>query len=116
MLKLWLRQSLEHKQSRDPYNRLGPNRVDQTNVQAIVRMHVKGANGREKLFALAPKSGKSTMAPAIPATRPLVTKLLNYGPLSPDEQTALDQAGSSFREFASGEDMVLEGSFAGSAT
>jgi CRP-like cAMP-binding protein len=50
------------------------------------------------------------MAPTDYLTRTLVTKLLNYGPLSPDEETALEQAGSSLREFAAGEDMVQEGS------
>jgi len=50
------------------------------------------------------------MAPAAFSTRPLVTKLLNYGPLSLEEEKALDQAASSFREVVAGEDMVLEGS------
>jgi len=50
------------------------------------------------------------MAPAVFTIRPLVTKLLNYGPLSADEEQALDQASSSIREIEAGEDIVLEGS------
>jgi CRP-like cAMP-binding protein len=50
------------------------------------------------------------MAPAVLSTRSLVTKLVNYGPLSTDEETALEQASASVREFAAGDDMVQEGS------
>ena len=72
-------------------------------------MHVKGANA-ERRFLLLPQSGESIMAPAVFTIRPLVTKLLNYGPLSADEEQALDQASSSIREIEAGEDIVLEGS------